>query len=251
MKDLRWACSTVIIGCLMVNLAVGQEELDRENMGEGRRGGGRGDHFAGREHMQKPGGRRGGGEHGGLEALGRMQGVGEDRILSMILRSPEMAEELNITEEEIEELREAAYDYKLDIVDIESALKKIQLQHGQEWLKAEPNEETLLTQIQEAGELEIKKNKRRAQYLLVLKRSFTPERMKKVRALMRKHIQERMQQWTEGNRRRGDDGDNWQRRRGGGGGDRAGGQDHKRGGKWKGKEDNKAEAADDDAEKED
>ncbi len=139
--------------------------------------------------------RRGGGRNveGGLEALGRAKGAGEDRLLAMIIRSPEMAEQLGIDKEQLESLRNEYYTYKEVMVDLQAVSKKLELAQSREWLKDEPDQEVIMEHIQKAGEFRTKMAQLKAKHALILNKAFTKDQKKQIQDMVRKRMQQRTQ----------------------------------------------------------
>lgn len=163
------------------------EEFRNKRESENRRGG------PGEEQSHRPGGPGGPGGGGMIERF---------------INNPEIAEKLDMSEEQVEQMHKIAERMRERQMELMEAMKNSGRRQAECMTAETVNQEEVMASIEESGRIQTEMAKLKARELLALQEILTPEQREKVRN-MREKMQEHMRRKDD----RGEEGD--RERRGG------------------------------------
>jgi hypothetical protein len=190
-KNTYYAIVVIVTGLLAAGVAFGQES----NAPSGGR-------------MGPPGGPGGQGMWGGM-GQGEGEGVRAEMMLQHILTNSEMIAKIGLSAEQVKTLNTAIKEMKSAREKIKSQMETLAVEQVTKMAQTNVDETAVLKLVEQIGELRTQIAKSAVSELLLIKRTVTPDQMKKMREITREFRKEwkrpgfREQRWDK--EQKGDD----------------------------------------------
>jgi len=123
-------------------------------------------------------GRRGGGRHGGFNVM-------------MLVRNPEVAEEVGITDDELEQIKDMAYESRKEQIALKSKLELARLEERYLVEQDNPDLEAVLEAVEKKGQVETSIAKSRITHELEIRALLGTERIEDLKKACREKRRER------------------------------------------------------------
>ena len=142
---------------------------------------------------QRPEGGRGGGGMGwgGMSPAGG-EGLRVDMMIERIINNPDLVEKAGITDEQIKILTSAISEMKKERVKIQAELELASLDQADKLAQDTVDEKAIMKAIEKTGELQTQLAKLAVKQMLLVKKTLTPDQIKKIKELAREMRRNRM-----------------------------------------------------------
>lgn len=100
-------------------------------------------------------------------------------------KNPELAQKVGLSDDQTQQLEKISYQSKLQMIDLRATLEKEQLNLHQQLESDQPNEDSVLGQVDKVAEARAAIEKARVQTMLATRKVLTPDQWKKLRAARR------------------------------------------------------------------
>ena len=115
------------------------------------------------------------------------------RMAGRMLERPKMLEKLELKDEQVEALRQAQYEKQKKHIDLKAGAEMAQIELRHLLSQDSPDEEAVMTAVEEAGKARIALQKSDVQHILKRRAIIGPEKCREMHSLIRKHMRTRMQ----------------------------------------------------------
>lgn len=151
-------------------------------------------------------GSRGGAKRG---ERGAMHERFQDALINKIVSDPEIAEEIGLTEEKVNTLKDAMYNIELKRIRLNAEKEVAALEQARLMTESEIDEDAVMAAIEKTGGITTELAKLKASALLLVKKTLTLAQIEKIKELVEERRKELKKQRSE---RRGERSDRGARR---------------------------------------
>lgn len=124
----------------------------------------------------------------------------QEALIICIINHPEIAEEIGLTEEQIKTLRDSMYEMKKQEIRLEAEKKLAAMEQARLLTESTIAEEAVMAAVEKTSKIAAELARLKVKQLLLVKKTLTPEDIKKIEKLMREHMRDRMQERRKGGR---------------------------------------------------
>jgi len=110
----------------------------------------------------------------------------QESLIARIVEDQELAADIGLTEDQISSLKNNMYDLKKEEIKLNADLRLAGLEQARLITESALDEKAVMAAVGRTGEIKTKIAKLKISRILLLKKTLTPEQIKKVKDLMRK-----------------------------------------------------------------
>ena len=110
---------------------------------------------------------------------------GRGQMLERIINNPKLVEELGITEEQIENIKEEIFNLKKQEITLRADLEHLALEQAKLMTDNDVNEKALLSVVRKMGDIRTELACLQVKRIILLKQTLTSEQLEKIHKLMR------------------------------------------------------------------
>ena len=129
---------------------------------------------------------------------GDSAGMFDGGFMTRVVTSPEFAKKLDLSDDQVQKLKDGLKDLKQKEAELKADQEKAGEEQAGLMTKDDVDEKAVLTAIEKAGHTRTEMAKVKAQQLILIKRTLTPEQRKKMSELVRTHVQQYRQAMQQG-----------------------------------------------------
>jgi Spy/CpxP family protein refolding chaperone len=127
---------------------------------------------------------------------------GHGHMLERIVHSKAVAKKLGLDEAQVDTIRKALFDIKMEEVELRAKLEKAALNQARILMQDDVDEGALMESVEETGNVRTELAKLRIKPLLVIRETLTPEQLEQARTLLRQTMRQRKGGRKDGDRPR-------------------------------------------------
>ncbi len=167
--------ASIILVAMLTLQAVGQEQQPTE-----------------RRSVRGPAGAKGGGREQ------RRPGADQDIMMGQALRNPRMAEKLGLSEEQQQAIEGQLAELQKAHNSLRAGMEQAGLQQARLMMAEELDEAALMAAVEETGRIRTELAKLRIRHLLFMRKTLTPEQIKKARSAIRDKMKKHREEGSKG-----------------------------------------------------
>jgi len=108
----------------------------------------------------------------------------QEAMINRIINHPEIAEKIGLTEEQIKILKDSMYEMKKQEIQLEAEKKLAVMEQTKLLMESTIDEEAVMAAVEKTSKITTELVKLKVKQLLLVKKTLTPEDIKKIKELM-------------------------------------------------------------------
>jgi len=124
-------------------------------------------------------------------------------LIERIVRDDKIAEELGLSEDQVETISNALYEHKVKEIDLKAGMQKAGLEQARLLTAKEVDEDAIMVAVEKTGRIRTNLAKLKIERLLLLKNTLTEEQIETAKNMMRKRMRKQKDRRRGGKERRG------------------------------------------------